>query len=355
MQHGPGHPSDSPYSPVTAPGRELAALGHTEDPVARPLTYPGRRPPRSGLLVDGCLLDLRPVAPRPVVPPPDRPYARPAPAAAEIPPDAAPGAMTEAAPGAVPEAAAGMAARAVDPAASPAAPPPGSWLVDASAVPPHVFGGGPEVPLDEALRACGGPVMADRRPVLAIGSNASPAQLVRKLAARTRVVVPMTYARVSGLTAGASAHVSRPGYVPAVPVLTPGASTDLVVLWLDDEQLTAVDRTEPNYHRVRLPAPVTAELPGLGPVHCHLYAGRHGCLTGEDGVPIRLARQPDLLAGLLAASPRLARLTGARSPAEFVARTRADARLRDEVRRLWRHEGIVLDQPELVAGPLTAP
>ncbi|MCO5997178.1 hypothetical protein [Actinoallomurus rhizosphaericola] len=215
--------------------------------------------------------------------------------------------------------------------------------------------GGPEVPLDDALRACGRPVMAERRPVLAIGSNASPAQLVRKLARWMRVVVPMTYARVSGLTAGASAHVSRPGYVPAVPVLSPGASAELIVLWLDDEQLTAVDRTEPNYHRTRLPASVTAELPGRGPFSCHLYAGRHGCLTGEDGTPIRLAGQAELLTGLLAASPRLARLTGARTPEEFVARARADARLRDEVRRLWRDEGVVLHQPELAARRPAAP
>ncbi|MEV5749363.1 hypothetical protein AB0L00_16220 [Actinoallomurus sp. NPDC052308] len=328
MHHGSGRSPDPVFPPVTAPGRELRALGYAEDPIARPLTYPGLRPPGSGLLVDGCFLDLRVTPPSSVARPPARPRGRPVPAAA-------------------------------DAGASPATPPapqpsPGHWVLDVSAVPPHVFGGA-EIPLDEALRACGRPVMADRRPVLAVGSNASPAQIARKLAGRTRPVVPMTYAHVSGLTAGASAHVSRPGYVPAVPVLAPGASTELVVLWLDDEQLTAVDRTEPNYHRVRPPAPVTVALPGLGPLGCHLYAGRHGCLTDAGGVPIRLAGQPDLLAGLLAASPRLVRLTGARTPEEFVARTRADAHLRDDVRRLWRQEGIVLDQPELVPGHPTAP
>ncbi|MEV5707072.1 hypothetical protein [Actinoallomurus sp. NPDC052274] len=317
MHHGSGRSPDPVFPPVTAPGRELRALGYAEDPIARPLIYPGRRPPGSGLLVDGCFLDLRVTPPPPVARPPGRPI----PVAAEA-------------------------------GATPPAPqsPPGHWVLDASAVPPHVFGG-PEIPLDEALRACGRPVMADRRPVLAVGSNAAPAQIARKLAGRTRLVVPMTYAHVSGLTAGASAHVSRPGYVPAVPVLTPGASTELVVLWLDDEQLAAVDRTEPNYHRVRPSASVTVALPGLAPLGCHLYAGRHGCLTDAGGVPIRLAGQPGLLAGLLAASPRLVRLTGARTPEEFVARARADARLRDDVRRLWRREGIVLAQPELAPLP----
>ncbi|MFL6053488.1 MAG: hypothetical protein ACJ72W_11300, partial [Actinoallomurus sp.] len=283
------------------------------------LTYPGRRPPGSGLLLDGCFLDVR---------------ALPAPPCLH-------------------------AAGTVDvvprtPASPSEAVPPGHWILDASAVPPQVFGR-PEIPLDEALRACVRPVMADRRPVLAVGSNASPAQIVRKLAGRVRVVVPMTCARVSGLTAGVSAHVSRPGYVPAVPVLAPGSTTELFVLWLDVEQLAAVDRTEPNYHRAWLPASVTVSLPGLGPLRCHLYAGRHGCLVDASGAPIRLAGQPDLLAGLLAASPALARLTGARTAAEFVTRTRSDPGLRDEVRRLWRREGKVLDQPELTAGRIAAP
>ncbi|GAB3978226.1 hypothetical protein GCM10029978_070290 [Actinoallomurus acanthiterrae] len=222
-------------------------------------------------------------------------------------------------------------------------------MLDTAAVPPHVFGG-PEVPLDDALRSCGRPLMADRRPVLAVGSNASPAQIVRKLAGLARVVVPMTYARVDGLVAGASAHVSRPGYVPAAPVLEPGASTELMVLWLDDEQLTAVDATEPNYHRTRLPASASASLPGLGRLRaCDLYAGRHGCLVDRSGAPIRLAGQQELLARLLTTSPGLSALTGARTPEEFVARTRSEPHLRDAVRRLWRRERRVLIQPELPA------
>jgi hypothetical protein len=311
VHHGPGHPSEPPQPPVSAPGRELRVLGYADDPITRPLTYPGRRPPGSGLLIDGCFLDLRPAgSPHPTRTRSWRPTAD--------------------------------AHRA-------ASAPPGHWILDASRVPSHLFGG-PMIPLDAALSACGRPVLADRRPVLAVGSNASPAQITRKLAGRVRAVVPMTYARVAGLTAGASAHVSRPGYVPAVPVPVPGAVGELVVLWLDDEQLAAVDRTEPNYHRVPPPASVTVSLPGLGPVRCEMYAGRHGCLLDPDGAPLRLAGQPALLAGLLATSPGLARLTGARTPEEFVARTSSDPRLRDEVRLLWRGEGRVLDQPELIAG-----
>jgi hypothetical protein len=101
--------------------------------------------------------------------------------------------------------------------------------------------------------------------VIAVGSNGSPAQLHRKLAGRTGVLVPMTYVAVGGLVPGVSAHVSRPGYVPATPVLLPGATGRLVLLWLDDAQLAAVDATEPNYHRTALPAEVTVSLAGCTP------------------------------------------------------------------------------------------
>lgn len=290
MDPGP-HPLPA-HRPLTAAGRELAALGFGHDPIARPLTYPGRGPRESGLLVDGCLLALR----------------------------GAPGT------------------------------PPGRRLVDVSAVPPQVFGV-PAVPLDDVLRHCGRPVMTDRQPVLAVGSNASPAQVARKLAGRARAVVPMTYARVAGLAIGASAHVSAPGYVPATPVVDGGHRARLVVLWLDEEQLAAVDATEPNYHRARIPDPATVSVPGLGALpDCHLYAGRHGCLVDGRGVPIRPAGQAELLTGLLADSPGLPALVDARTPEEFVARTRSAPALRDAVRALWRREGRARHQPELTAG-----
>jgi hypothetical protein len=196
--------------------------------------------------------------------------------------------------------------------------------------------------LDGALRLRGRAALADRRPVLAVGSNGSPAQLRRKLDGRADVLVPMTYAEVGGLISGVSAHVSRPGYVPAAPVPRPGASGRFLVLWLDDEQLAVVDATEPNYRRIRLPVEVTVSLDGGGPpAGCEIYAGRHGCLTDRDGRPFRLTGQPALLSGLLADLPALGRLTGARDPAEFVGALGGDGRLRERVRALWRREGRV--------------
>lgn len=182
--------------------------------------------------------------------------------------------------------------------------------------------------------------------MLAVGSNGSPAQVRRKLLGRgADVLVPMTYATARGLVSGVSAHVSRPGYVPAAPVLAPGATGRFVVLWLDEEQLAVVDATEPNYRRVPLPPAVTLDGP-----RADVYAGRHGCLTDRHGTPFTLTGQAELITALLADLPELAGLaglTGVDGPEAFAARTSGDTALRERVRSLWRREGRVLDQAAL--------
>jgi hypothetical protein len=189
--------------------------------------------------------------------------------------------------------------------------------------------------------------------VLAVGSNGSPAQVRRKLLTRgADVLVPMTYATAHGLVPGVSAHVSRPGYVPAAPVLASGATGRFVVLWLDEQQLAVVDATEPNYRRLPLPPEVTLDGP-----RADVYAGRHGCLTDRHGTPFTSTGQAELITVLLADLPELAELTGvaglagADRPEEFAARTSGDTALRERVRSLWRREGRVLDQAAL--GPNT--
>jgi hypothetical protein len=193
--------------------------------------------------------------------------------------------------------------------------------------------------LDDALKNAARPALAERHPVVAVGSNGSPAQLHRKFTGRADLLVPMTYMTVHGLTPGVSAHVSRPGYVPAAPVLAPGVSVRLPVLWLDDAQLSVLDATEPNYRR--LPVPDTVTVDGLRP---EMYAGRHGCLADRRGEPFTLTGQVELLARLLADLPELGLLTGATDPEEFVARVRNDPDLRERVRLLWRREGRVARQ-----------
>ncbi len=241
------------------------------------------------------------------------------------------------------------------PLAYPGRPPHGSGLLDGdrflavrerAGAPPGDWPLEDGVTLDGALRSRGRPVLAERHPVLAVGSNGSPAQLRRKLADHDDALVPMTYAVVRGLAPGVSAHVSRPGYIPAAPVLVPGAAARLVLVWLDDAQAEVIDRTEPNYRRVPLPAAATVSPDGIGST---VYAGRHGCLADRHGRPFRLAGQAELLAALLADLPGLGRLAGTADPAEFAARTRADEHLREAVRALWRSEGRVLHQAALAA------
>ena len=136
-------------------------------------------------------------------------------------------------------------------------------------------------------------------------------------------VVPMTVADVPGIVPGVSAHVSRWGYVPAAPVRTPGESSRLFVLWLDDRQLAALDLTEPNYVRRPLTGPVVLE-DGTRLPPPFVYEGRHGCLADDGGRPRRLTAQRALIGSLLDASAALRRLCGD-TPEEFVANVRDDA------------------------------
>lgn len=137
-----------------------------------------------------------------------------------------------------------------------------------------------------------------RHQVLAVGSNAAPAQMLRKFTGRrVSTVLPMVRVRVHGLASGVSAHISRAGYVPATPIAAPGELHTMSVLWLDDEQLAALDDSEPNYLRVRLGAQFPVALPsGVRLDGCDVYVSRWGCLRDAHRQPLRLGDQRELLA-----------------------------------------------------------
>lgn len=181
-----------------------------------------------------------------------------------------------------------------------------------------------------------------RSAVIAIGSNASKAQLIRKLRPQNPTVgpVPITCVRVQGLAAGVSAHVSRPGYIPATPIPAPGETASLVMAWLDSDQLTLMDETEPNYDRClidprRFPVEFdTAEI-DLSPMQW-IYVSKHGYLVGDDGNAWRLSPQRELIGMLLSRSAALRHLAGS-TPQTFISAMRnPDAR--DRVRELFRKE-----------------
>ena len=207
-------------------------------------------------------------------------------------------------------------------------------------------------PLSGVIQQHGGSPMSARVPVVAVGSNAAPSQLVRKFATRSvRPLIPVTLSDVSNLVPGVSAHVSKPGYIPAVPVKVPGAASRLSVLWLDNVQLRILDETEPNYWRRRLPAesfPVRLES-GIALSKCFLYVGKHGCLVDTQGQPRQLTDQRTLIQELLDESPLLRKLCG-ESPEEFVARVQ-NSETREAVRRTFATEGKVAAQSDLTQLP----
>jgi len=152
--------------------------------------------------------------------------------------------------------------------------------------------------------------------------------------------VPITAVRVCGLTVGVSAHVSRPGYLPATPVPDPTAQSDLWVLWLDAAALDAIDATEPNYYRVRLPSRCSVHLISGQPVtDGWVYVSRHGHLLNATGQPRRLTDQPTLITALLAELPALRDLAGT-DPEQWIERAR-DPAVRAAVRELFRSAGRV--------------
>jgi hypothetical protein len=181
----------------------------------------------------------------------------------------------------------------------------GSWLYVVQPTPGRPladwkvqYDGGP-LPLTETdrlgavLSAAGTPPMARRSPVVAVGSNAAPGQLAYKYRGHSHHnVIPMTHVMTSKLAAAHSAHVSRAGYIPFIPILTEGTRrTRLDVLWLDDEQLRRMDDTEPNYTRVTVESPtVGAQLDsGMSLESFDLYRGRWGALCSEPGASPMMA------------------------------------------------------------------
>ncbi|MDT0610528.1 hypothetical protein [Streptomyces lancefieldiae] len=215
---------------------------------------------------------------------------------------------------------------------------PGAWPRESG-----LLDGDRLLPLDGPVHEDG----ADRVPVLAIGSNASPGQLRHKMAEfGIGSPIPMVKSRVTGVDVGVSAHVSRMGYVSASPVRAPGVVRELFVLWLDAEQLAVIDASEGvpmaagNFDRAWLPATDVRVETADGTVlrGTYAYVNRHGVLHDGNGAPRRHpGEQRPLLTELLQGSARLRELFGV-TPEEFCARARADRRLCERGTRLFAEE-----------------
>lgn len=196
---------------------------------------------------------------------------------------------------------------------------PGWWptvpiLVLASGT--EVLTGDPMADADVRLRVLAVAPTAPRWAVLAVGSNANPAQLRHKFsAAAVSCVVPLLPVTVDGVRPGFLPLVASYGYVPAAPVFAPGGPASALVVGLfDDDQLVALDRTEPGYRRRVLdPGRHPVSVAG-GPIlsSVALYVGDSGLLVDPaDATPVAPTSQRRLWAWLVEEVPALAVELGA--------------------------------------------
>jgi len=156
--------------------------------------------------------------------------------------------------------------------------------------------------------------LTGRVPVAAVGSNASPAVLARKLATLGTGQVPLSLRPLAGVRAGHSAHVSTGGYIPAAPYVGDG-ELRVVVGWFLPVQVDLLDASEPNYTRRALSADVEGYVSRWGVVSIE---GRVVDLTTQHDLLERL--RPPALAGTAHLSdPRIARQVSAWLQAEHAA------------------------------------
>lgn len=95
----------------------------------------------------------------------------------------------------------------------------------------------------------------DRTPVLAAGSNQSPAQLTRKFASfgpGPASRIPAQRGTLADFDVVYAAHLAGYGSVPATFQASPGTAVTVFVLWLDPAQLARMHQTEANYTFDRL-------------------------------------------------------------------------------------------------------
>ncbi len=103
----------------------------------------------------------------------------------------------------------------------------------------------------------GGQGLDDRRPVLAIGSNAAPFQLGRKFSDQDESI-PVVSAKLRDHDVVYGARLSLYGAVPASLCRSPGTAVQVHVMFLTRAQLEIVDRSEgvgeepPRYRSARI-------------------------------------------------------------------------------------------------------
>lgn len=135
------------------------------------------------------------------------------------------------------------------------------------------------------------PDLAGRRPVLALGSNQSPAQLIRKFKDRGLGPIPVIRARLRDFDIVYSAHVAAYGSIPATLRHCRGAAVTLFVNCLDPAQEARMHETETasgNYRYGRLDGVALRMEVGGDLASVHVYISSRGALA-RNGAPVALA------------------------------------------------------------------
>ena len=195
-------------------------------------------------------------------------------------------------------------------------------------------------------------VLAGRTPVLSVGSNRAPIQLLRKFGPDS--FLPVTPARLHDCDI---THAAILGYYAAVPCTafpSSGTIVDLNVVWLDDVQLAQMHRTEGinvAYDFVLMETVEHQFTVRPGPVFG--YAARAGVLDCGDCEPAGLSAIPahgrkfETLTQAEAHSKlrQLAMVDDKRSMMEFIVEMQANKSARDAVNERLRPHAIQPDNP----------
>ena len=195
-------------------------------------------------------------------------------------------------------------------------------------------------------------VLAGRTPVLSVGSNRAPVQLLRKFGPDS--LLPVTPARLHDCDI---THAAILGYYAAVPCTafpSPGTIVDLNVVWLDDYHLAQMHRTEGinvAYDFVVMETVEHQFTVRPGPVFG--YAARAGVLDCGDGEPAGLSAIPShgrkfktlTQAEANAKLRELAMVDDDRSMIQFITEMQADKSARDAIIERLRPHAIQAHKP----------
>jgi len=133
--------------------------------------------------------------------------------------------------------------------------------------------------------------LADRIPVLASGSNASPEQLARKFAHLEEVLIPVLKVKLLDFDVVYSAHFCSYGSIPATFYYCPGTILNTFITYLTPSQLEQMHRTEGlgfNYCFARLDRVKVILENNVTLNQVQFYLSLHGCLCLNNS-PIALA------------------------------------------------------------------